>query len=143
MKKIFLLIIIFLTLVSQNSFSQIKISENLYTRDSLVSPPTAELKELEWIAGSWKGNAFGGEVEELWSLPSGNSMVGMFKSISSGKINFYEFMIIEKIDNTMILRLKHFHHDLKGWEEKDVTIDFPLVKAEPGKVYFDGYTFEK
>lgn len=143
MNKLFSYIIILYAIISPKIYSQIKVSENIYSRDSLMNPPSATLKNLEWIAGSWKGEAFGGEVEELWAPSSGNSMMGMFKSISAGKINFYEFMIIEEIDNTMILRLKHFHHDLKGWEEKDITIDFPLVKTESNKIYFDGYTFEK
>jgi hypothetical protein len=42
-----------------------------------------------------------------------------------------------------VLRLKHFGTDLKGWEEKDETVDFPLVKLKPNKAYFDGMTFEK
>jgi hypothetical protein len=32
---------------------------------------------------------------------------------------------------------------MKGWEEKDKTIDFKLVKLEPNKVYFEGLTMEK
>ena len=42
-----------------------------------------------------------------------------------------------------MLRLKHFHANLKGWEEKDETIDFPLVKLDGQTAYFDGMTFEK
>lgn len=42
-----------------------------------------------------------------------------------------------------MLRLKHFHDDLKGWEEKNETVDFPLVKVTENRVYFDGFTFEK
>jgi hypothetical protein len=42
-----------------------------------------------------------------------------------------------------MLRLKHFHGSMKGWEEKDKTIDFPLVKVEANRVYFDGMTFER
>ena len=143
MKKLYFLIIILFVLISPKIYSQIKVSENIFSRDSLMSSPPAKLKNIEWIAGNWKGEAFGGEIEESWSPPSENSMMGSFKSMSAGKINFYEFMIIQEINNTLILRLKHFHSDLKGWEEKDVTIDFPLVKTENNKVYFDGYTFEK
>ena len=32
---------------------------------------------------------------------------------------------------------------MRGWEEKDQTIDFKLVKLEPNKVYFEGLTMEK
>jgi hypothetical protein len=32
---------------------------------------------------------------------------------------------------------------LRGWEEKDETVDFRLVKIERNKVYFEGFTIEK
>ena len=44
---------------------------------------------------------------------------------------------------TLLLQLKHFHRSLKGWEEKDETVDFKLVKIEENRVYFDDFTFEK
>ena len=45
-------------------------------------------------------------------------------------------------DVTLILRLKHFHANLVGWEEKDKTVDFKFVKKEGKRVYFSGLTFE-
>ena len=47
------------------------------------------------------------------------------------------------MENTLILQLKHFGNDLKGWEEKDKTIDFPLKEITENKVVFEGMTFEK
>ena len=38
------------------------------------------------------------------------------------------------------MQLKHFGSDFKGWEEKDETVDFKLVKIEKYAVYFDGMT---
>ena len=43
----------------------------------------------------------------------------------------------------MILQLKHFHGNLKGWEEKDDTIDFRLIKIDGNRAYFDDFTLEK
>ena len=43
----------------------------------------------------------------------------------------------------MLLQLKHFHGSLKGWEEKDETVDFKLVQLDDNSVFFDGFTFEK
>ena len=31
---------------------------------------------------------------------------------------------------------------MHGWEEKEETVDFKLVKVTDDKVYFDGMTFE-
>ena len=102
-----------------------------------------KLKNISWIAGNWKGEAFGGITEENWSEPSGGSMMASFKLIDNGKVVFYELEIIREVENTLILQLKHFGNDLKGWETQDETVDFPLIKITPNKAIFDGMTFEK
>lgn len=103
--------------------------------------PDAQIKSLDWLAGTWVGEAFGGTFEEVWSPPSGDSMMGMFKLTNEGTTSFYELIIIREIENTLILQLKHFGDDLKGWEEKDETMDFKLVQMEPDAVHFEGYSF--
>ena len=107
-----------------------------------VSPP-ATLSELQWIQGHWTGEALGGQVEEIWSPPLGDSMMGSFKLVHDGKVKFYEIITISEIEQTVIMRLKHFDSELKGWEEKGETVDFKLVKLTPDKVFFDGLTFER
>ena len=97
------------------------------------SSPTATLDQVSWIEGYWKGEAMGGQTEEIWSRPMGGSMMGSFKLVYEHEIQFYEIMTIAEIDETLIMRLKHFHADLKGWEEKDQTVDFKLVKITPNE----------
>lgn len=102
-----------------------------------------KLENIAWIAGNWKGEAFGGQTEENWSEPSGGSMMATFKLINDNKVSFYEIEIIREFENTLILQLKHFNNDLKGWETKDETVDFPLREITENKVVFEGMTFEK
>lgn len=102
-----------------------------------------KLENIKWIAGNWKGEAFGGQTEENWSEPSAGSMMANFKLIDKDKVVFYEIEIIREVENTLILQLKHFGSDLKGWEEKDKTIDFPLKEITENKVVFEGMIFEK
>ncbi len=102
-----------------------------------------KLENIAWIAGNWKGEAFGGQTEENWSEPSAGSMMATFKLINDGKVTFYEIEIIREIENSLVLQLKHFANDLKGWETKDETVDFPLVEITENKVVFEGMTFEK
>ncbi len=102
-----------------------------------------KLENISWISGNWKGNAFGGIAEENWSKPIGGSMMATFKLISNNTISFYEIEIIREVNNTLILQLKHFNNDLKGWETKDETIDFPLKEITKNKVVFEGMIFEK
>ena len=107
------------------------------------SSPQATLSDVDWIQGHWKGEALGGQVEEIWSPPLGESMMGSFKLVQNGKVKFYEIITISEMDQTLIMRLKHFDSELKGWEEKDETVDFKLVQLTPEKVFFDGLTFER
>ena len=106
-------------------------------------PPKASLSDVAWIAGHWKGEAFGGITEEIWSPPLGDSMMFVFKLVVNEKVAFYEVGHIRQEGETLILRLKHFNSNLTGWEEKDKTVDFKLVKLEGNRVYFDDFTFEK
>ena len=102
-----------------------------------------KLENISWISGNWKGKAFGGITEENWSEPLGDSMMATFKLVTDNKVTFYEIEIIREVENTLILQLKHFHNDLKGWETKDETVDFPLREITANKVIFEGMTFEK
>lgn len=117
-------------------------SDNTLVLEGNASPP-ASLRQVEWLSGHWRGEAFGGITEEIWSPPLGGSMMCSFKLVSGGKVSFYELVVITEVAGSLMLRLKHFHGNLKGWEEKDSTIDFPLVKIEGNRAYFEGMTFEK
>jgi len=101
------------------------------------------LANISWLSGNWKGEAMGGLVEENWSKPSAGSMMATFKFIENDQTVFYEIEIIREVNNTLILQLKHFNNELKGWETKDETEDFPVQKITANKITFEGMTFEK
>jgi len=126
-----------------NSHAQKQVSEHILKLDSLSTSPKAKISDVAWISGTWKGEAFGGITEEIWSEPMGDSMMASFKLVAEGKVQFYEIEIIRELKESLILQLKHFNGDLKGWETKDDTVDFPLVKITKNNTYFDGMTFEK
>lgn len=129
----FLFIIISTIIFSQNT---LKINED-------NSGLKATIEEVSFISGYWLGEAFGGIIEEIWSNPLGNSMMGSFKLVVNDSIEFYELCTISEVNETLIFRLKHFHHNLKGWEEKDETIEAPLVKIDGNRAYFNDFTFER
>jgi len=131
--------IIFLTLFTTIScFAQNTIS----FEEGSISPK-ATLADVAWIEGHWQGEAFGGITEEIWSPPLGGSMMFSFKLVTDGKVQFYELGHIQQIDGSLLLQLKHFHGNLRGWEEKDETVDFKLNKIEGNRIYFDDFTFER
>ncbi len=114
---------------------------NLFGQTETTLEP--KIENCAWIAGNWKGEAFGGQTEENWSTPSGGSMMATFKLINDGQVSFYEIEIIREVNDTPMLQLKHFNSELKGWETKDETVDFPLKEITATKVVFEGMTFEK
>lgn len=117
--------------------------QNLLFLEDKQQSPTADLSVVKWLSGHWRGQAFGGLIEEVWSPAVGGSMMGAFKLVVENKVQFYEIETISEENGTLVFRLKHFHRDLKGWEEKDKTIDFKLVKVTKNRVYFNGMTLER
>ncbi|BAO76783.1 DUF6265 family protein [Winogradskyella sp. PG-2] len=112
----------------------------LFSQEKTLEP---KLENIAWIAGTWHGEAFGGQAEEIWSEPSNGSMMATFKFTINNRVSFYEIEIIRELENTLVLQLKHFRSDLKGWENKDETVDFPLKEITENKVVFEGMYFEK
>jgi len=140
-KKIYNLSIIGLFLLN-GCIAQEKVSNTLQFTKEMTSPQ-ASLEDVSWIQGHWQGEAFGGVTEEIWSPPLGDSMMFSFKLVVDEKVQFYELGGIRQIGETLLLQLKHFSGDFKGWEEKDETVDFRLVKIDKNRIYFDEFTFEK
>lgn len=138
MKKVVSLLLFVLPLLV---FAQ-KADKHTLSYNFIKGSPDANISELKWISGYWQGEAFGGLIEEVWSDPLGNSMMGMFKAIHGNQVSFYELITITEVNGSLLLRLKHFDKHMNGWEASDESLEFKLVKLEPHKVFFDGYTFE-
>lgn len=105
--------------------------------------PKATLADAAWLVGDWRGTGLGAEVQDIWSVPMGGAMLGASRVVRDGKVIFYEILTIAEENGSLLLRLKHFNPDLKGWEEKDETRDFPLVRVTPDALWFDGMTFRR
>jgi len=136
-------IVIFLLFIILSSSVYAQKFENTISKEKYSKLPPATLENVKWLAGHWRGEAFGGITEEIWSPPLGGSMMCAFRLIKDNKVDFYELCTIVEDNNTLLLRIKHFHPDLKGWEDKDVTVDFPLVKVTNDRLYFEDFTIEK
>ncbi len=95
------------------------------------------LNDLGWIVGHWRGEAGDSVIEEQWSVAGGGAMMGMFRWFTEEQVRLYEFMLIESSPEGPVLRIKHFGEGLKGWEEKDVSIEFRLVEHQEGLAVFE------
>ena len=119
------------------------IAQEVLTLNDGEGPGKASLDQINWLVGYWKGTGLGGDCEELWLPAADNSMTGVFRFQSSGKINFTEYMFIEESGESLTVRLKHFGRDLTPWEEKEKWIEFKLVKLENQTAYFHGITYQR
>lgn len=124
------------------TFSAVAFSQNTLQYNDEKGSPTATLQDVKWLAGNWKGTSPFGVCQENWDEPSGKTMMFCFKMISDNKVSFYELGHIIEKDKTLLLQIKHFGGDLKGWEKAEVSEDFKFIKIEKNRVYFDGLTYE-
>lgn len=109
------------------------------------SRPAATLADLRWLEGHWVGTGIGGHpAGETFSYAGDGQMVGHFWQLDeSGGIRFYELITITPDGDSLVMRLKHFNHDLEGWEEKpaDTAVVFPLRERSESQWRFGAATF--
>lgn len=86
------------------------------------------LEDLAWLEGNWGGDALGGRCEELWSGPSGGSMMGMFRLVADDKTSLFEFLVFEETSTGVTLHFKHFSSSYVPWE-KEGALTFELDHA--------------
>jgi Domain of unknown function (DUF6265) len=113
------------------------------TAEAGAPRPRAELAELDWLQGTWEGEGIEGAMAmEHWSAPVGGAMPGIFvQTDGKGGTMFSEYMQIVPDGESLMVRLKHFNADLTGWEEKDKSVNFPLIGREKGALYFRGLSY--
>lgn len=101
---------------------------------------TAQLN-CSWLEGTWRGEGFGGTMEEIWSAPDADgNMIGMFRYFDNeSNLGFMEFWLLDSTG----MKLKHFNPDMTGWEEKDGFMHFTFIES-PGKMLkLDGLIYEQ
>jgi hypothetical protein len=118
-------------------------TKNTYALDDPANQPVATIDDVAWLTGAWTGVAFGEKIEEVWNPPSGGSMVGMFKLFKGVEPAMYELFIAVEDQSSLVIKLKHFGADFKGWEKQDEYISFPLVKLEEDAAHFAGLSYHR
>lgn len=133
---------LFVTLLSLPTLAQEKQTEHTLKPSPGQKPPVATIADMAWLAGHWTGEGLGGFNEEMWSPPRNGVMMGMYRMTKNDKTVFYELLTLLEENGSLVIRLKHFNPNLTGWEEKDKSVEFPLVAKKDGMLYFDGMTFK-
>jgi hypothetical protein len=103
------------------------------------SPAAAtSLKDIEFVAGHWTGGDGADLSEEVWTAPSGDSMLGMWRYVSQGKVRIAELLSITAESDGVWLRLRHFDPRVVAREEKDRPLALKLVKVASAEARFEG-----
>jgi len=107
------------------------------------TPPAARIADVAWIAGRWTLAKGDGLLEELWSAPEGDCMMGVFRWIRNGKVWIYELLTIREENGSLAFRFRHFGNDMNAWEEKDKPISYGLNSLSQNEVIFENTDSEK
>lgn len=57
---------------------------------------TGEIERLAWMTGCWEFTAGQRTVEEQWMAPRGNSMMGMSRTVRSGRLVAWETAVLRE-----------------------------------------------
>lgn len=88
----------------------------------------AGLAELAWLAGAWVLERPGERLEEWWSGPAGDSMVGHFRWIRDGELWITELVTITEEAGELVFRLRHFDSEMTPWEAEDDPFSYRLME---------------
>jgi hypothetical protein len=122
-------------------FAQSKLSENTWQLDDSKPASKGRLNQVAWLSGTWVGKGLGGDCEEWWGQERSGQMQGAFRFDLNGKLVFTEHFVLAEQGDSLVLKLKHFGPDLKGWEEKDECVEFKLVELKEREARFEGLTY--
>jgi len=101
-------------------------------------PIPATLADVAFMTGHWIGGDPGDLSEEVWSAPEGDSMMGMWRFVAKGQTRIYEILTLTKEGENVVLRIRHFNPKLVAREEKDRSVELPLVSKSASEAVFEG-----
>lgn len=91
--------------------------------------PKSTINDLAWMAGSWVGTSRGVEMEEHWTVPKGNSMIGIHRDVGKGRTLSFEFLRIEQQGEQIVY--------LSMPNGRSPATAFPLKEAAGTRVVFE------
>jgi len=65
-----------------------------YSAD-LAAPEATLLDELDWLAGTWSGDMWGGRFVAHYTTPEGGMIISHSRLLLDGMVSFYEFEVFE------------------------------------------------
>ena len=69
-------------------------TEATETPDS-TQPASSVLDQMDWLAGTWSGDMWGGQFVAHYTTPDGGMIISHSRLLINGQVNFYEFEVFE------------------------------------------------
>ena len=110
---------------------------------SQVREKAVTIDDAAWLAGRWVGGGPMGEAENSWSPPAAGQMVGHYRLSKSGRIIFYELMVLDVHEGGLRLSVKHFRSNFTAWEPDDQWQRFEPRSVTADEIRFDGVVIRK
>ena len=89
---------------------------------------SASLADLAWLTGCWEGRQGEAVIEEVWSKPSGASMLGFGRTVKGGRTTSFEFMQIREENGSLIYMPQ---------PQGGTRVSFPLKNSVGAKITFE------
>jgi len=109
-------------------------NENGQKRDESSAPKVDSINQLHWLVGNWEGPLGEGVLGESWLPPRGNTIAAVVRLTNKMGTEFVELIKIEKIDETLELRLNLFDLELRPLDEKPQVLKLTNI-SEKGVVF--------
>ena len=66
--------------------------------DPVIGAQGPRIEQLGWLAGCWEMSSPRGTIEEQWSAPRGQTMLGTGRTVRDGRTTEYEFVVLTEQD---------------------------------------------
>jgi len=103
---------------------------------ALAAAPSAQegnLSSFTWLAGAWEATPGNRVVEEYWTTPTANAMIGMSRTVAGDRTTEFEFLRIEKRGADL------FYVPQPNGRPP---VSFRLTSSESGRFVFENITGE-
>ena len=97
------------------------------------------ISQLGWLAGMWRAEALGGQVEDVWTPATNGEMLSTFKMMQGGKVGRYEFRSIRMIDGKLTFQELGFDGTGKAAPGPPLS---PLSEIDAKHAVFGTFMFE-
>lgn len=100
----------------------------MFFASGVMPQKKTSLADMSWMSGCWQGRQGNAVIEEIWSKPSGGSMLGLGRTVRGNRTVSFEFMQFREDKGSLV-----FLPQPGGGAQ----VSFPLKDSFGGKATFE------